>query len=79
MHWVQRQLLKFSMWTVATQDTKDSNSAVENYLDIEVIASGVPQATITLYFVHQIRVKVFMMSFRQPFKIIMLYRHHVGQ
>ena len=34
----------------ATQTLSDSNTAVENYLDVEIIASVVPQATITFYF-----------------------------
>ena len=33
----------------ATQNYADGNSATENYLDIEIISSVVPQATITLY------------------------------
>ena len=35
----------------ATQDTTDLDSAFQNYLDIEIISSVVPQATITIYFV----------------------------
>ena len=34
----------------ATQDTTDTGSATENYLDIENVATVVPQATITIYF-----------------------------
>jgi len=33
-----------------TLNFTDTNSALENYLDIEIIASVVPQATITVYF-----------------------------
>ena len=32
------------------QNTNDSDSAGENYLDIEIISSVVPKATITIYF-----------------------------
>ena len=34
----------------ATQDYTDPNSAMENYLDVEIIASVVPQANIAIYF-----------------------------